>query len=75
MNRQVITEAVARGWCSPKNSAKQMDSDLAEAIIEEVYDADIMPNLGFATTGQLLEELSARAEVGGYADYSTAGTD
>lgn len=29
--------AVARGWCAPENSAKEMDVDLAEAIVREVY--------------------------------------
>lgn len=33
---QQVTEAVARGWCHPKNAHKEMDADLAEAIIEEV---------------------------------------
>jgi len=31
-----ITGAVARGWCSEKNSMKVMDSDLAWAIVEEI---------------------------------------
>lgn len=38
--KDVLTEqirgAVARGWCSPKNSNKVMDADLAEAITQEV---------------------------------------
>lgn len=34
--RERVTGAVARGWCHDKNSMKEMDSDLAEAIIEEV---------------------------------------
>lgn len=28
--------AVARGWCHPKNSHKEMDADLAEAIVSEI---------------------------------------
>lgn len=28
--------AIARGWCHPKNSGKEVDADLAEAIVEEV---------------------------------------
>lgn len=28
--------AVARGWCSDANSHKEMDSDLAEAIVDEL---------------------------------------
>lgn len=31
-----ILGAVARGWCAPKNSHKEMDSDLAIAIAQEV---------------------------------------
>jgi hypothetical protein len=37
MEMSEIRGAVARGWCHPKNSAKVMDTDLAEAISEEVY--------------------------------------
>lgn len=32
-----IRGAVARGWCHEKNSAKVMDTDLAEAISQEIY--------------------------------------
>ena len=35
----VIRQAVARGWCHPKNASKEMDADLAEAIIAEVVKA------------------------------------
>ena len=28
--------AIARGWCSEKNSSKTMDSDLAMAIADEI---------------------------------------
>ena len=31
-----ILGAIARGWCSPKNSHKEMDTTLAEAIADEV---------------------------------------
>ena len=31
-----IRGAVARGWCHPKNSSKEMDVDLAEAIAQEI---------------------------------------
>lgn len=31
-----IRGAVARGWCADKNREKEMDSDLAEAIAQEV---------------------------------------
>lgn len=32
-----VRGAVARGWCAPENSHKEMDQDLAEAIVREVY--------------------------------------
>jgi hypothetical protein len=62
---------VARGWCSPKNARKVMDSDLAEAIAREVWDMLNPPNLGCATTRELLAELQARTEVDGSAGYRT----
>jgi hypothetical protein len=31
--------AVARGWCSPENSNKEMDAVLAEAVSVEVWKA------------------------------------
>ena len=33
---QQVREAVARGWCHEKNSHKEMDVDLANAIVDEV---------------------------------------
>lgn len=71
MTEQEITEAVARGWCSPKNEHKVMDSDLAYAIVEEIVKINKTPNLGYATTRELLVELSARTEVDGSANYRT----
>mgnify|MGYP003639258360 FL=1 len=35
-NREELLGAIARGWCSEKNSHKIMDSDLALAIFDEV---------------------------------------
>jgi hypothetical protein len=66
-----IREAVARGWCAEPNWGKVMDVDLAEAISQEVFKANVTPQLGCATTAELLVELAARAEIGGYADYKT----
>lgn len=66
MEMSAIRGAVARGWCDPKNSAKVMDTDLAEAISQEVHKlfiADKEPYLGCATTKELIVELAARADV------------
>ena len=38
--RNEIIGAIARGWCSPKNSHKEMDTTLAEAIAYEVRRRD-----------------------------------
>jgi hypothetical protein len=35
-NREELLGAIARGWCSEKNSHKTMDPDLALAIFDEV---------------------------------------
>ena len=35
-NREALLGAIARGWCSEKNSHKIMDSDLAVAIFDQV---------------------------------------
>ena len=39
IDRKKVLEAVARGWCSEKNSHKEMDVDLGEAITDEVVAA------------------------------------
>jgi hypothetical protein len=47
-------------------------------IFEATYESANIPEdplLGLATTRQLLSELQARAEVGGYADYSPVDDD
>lgn len=36
INREELLGAIARGWCSEKNSHKTMDPDLALAIFNEV---------------------------------------
>ena len=36
--KEQVMQAVARGWCSEKNSQKTMDSDLAIAITEEIME-------------------------------------
>ena len=46
-----IVQAVARGWCSPRNSHKEMDADLASSIAVEVDQL-----LGRADDGAKLKE-------------------
>jgi len=71
-----IVGAVARGWCSEKNSEKTMDPDLAMAITEEIetlLKTDIHPKLGCATTRRIIEELVARLNID--LDYRTIDSD
>lgn len=58
-----LREAVARGWCHPDTEHLIIDPILAEAIIAEVWKIDKTPNLGCATTAQLINELQARSMV------------
>jgi hypothetical protein len=37
LTRELIAQAVARGWCSKANELKEMDVDLADAIVAEVW--------------------------------------
>lgn len=63
MDLSQIQEAVARGWGVPPNTSKTMDPDLALGIAQEVHKsflADKTPNLGCATTNELIEEIKAR---------------
>ena len=39
MSKILVTQAIARGWCSPKNSHKILDVDLAVAIADEIMAA------------------------------------
>ncbi len=70
-HKESIMQAVARGWCSDENSSKTMDTDLAMAITEEILKLPCEPNLGCATSGELLEEIKARIEREGNLDYRT----
>lgn len=62
-------ELAATAWCKAKTKKKAMDVLLAEEfakiLVEEMY----APNLGCATTRELLKELTARSNL----DYSTIG--
>lgn len=69
-----IRGAIARGWGHPKTQNKVMDVDLAEAIcleIEDLFANFKEPQLGCATTRELLNEIKVRIEVNGKLDYRT----
>ena len=66
-------QKAAQCWCDPETGMIEMDSRLAEAfakrLVVEMYES----RLGCATTAEMLTELAARAEMGGYAEYRTIG--
>jgi hypothetical protein len=54
-------------WTTPTTSHKTMDVELAE-VFAKILDAEMSkPNLGCATTGQLLDEIRSRVNC----EYST----
>lgn len=73
MSTQFARKKAAQAWCKEKTKHLTMQPELAEAfadILDEIWQKAW---LGNATTGKLLAELQARAELGGYIDYKTTG--
>ena len=75
MATELSRQKAAQAWCKESTSAIEMDVVLAEAFAEILDEIWSKPWLGNATTGELLNELRVRAEVGGYADYKTVGEE
>jgi hypothetical protein len=71
MIRKELVGAVARGWCHPDTEHLVMDEKLAYAIVDEVEKIDNTPNLGCATTMELVDELKTRIEMNGTSSYRT----
>ena len=44
--REEVMQAVARGWCHPKNEKKTMDVDLALAITDEILSIETQETNG-----------------------------
>lgn len=74
MKIEEIMGAVARGWCSRGNENKVMDVTLAEGISREVailFREFKEPQLGCATTEELLDEIKARIALNCELNYRT----
>jgi hypothetical protein len=67
----LIEQAISRGYCTSRNCKKILDPDLVEDMANEVFKANIFPQLGCATTRELLDEITARIEVDEKLDYKT----
>lgn len=70
LSNWAIEKAVG-AWTTEKTSHKVMDEELAFEFAKIIERIGSRPWLGNATTKELLEELTARAEVGGYSSYKT----
>jgi len=64
-------QEAAQAWCGEKTSRKTMDIDLAEEFAKILVKYMYEPHLGCATTGELIDELKARFDLG----YKTIGDD
>ena len=78
MASSVALQKAAQAWGTKKTTCKEMDADLCEAfadIIDQINQFPAQPNLGCATTRELLDEIKARIEVDGNLDYRTVDSD
>ena len=73
MATELARQKAAQAWCADATSGIEMDVRLAEAFAEILDDVWSKPWLGNATTAELIDELRARAELGGYSAYRTVG--
>lgn len=71
MTTELARHKAAQAWCKETTKHKEMDAELAEAFAEILDEILSRPWLGNATTGELLEELTVRAEIHGYSKYRT----
>lgn len=60
MTKETIREAVLRGFRRESNGSLRSNLDTIEAIVDEVWQVDLTPTLGNASTIQLVSELDAR---------------
>lgn len=75
MASEFALQRSAQAWTTPETSNTVMDTALAKAFADILDDETSKPLLGNATTGELLDELRARAEVGGVLNYRTVDGD
>ncbi len=64
-------QKAAQCWCTLETGHIEMIPELAEAFANEIDEIWDCAWLGNATTAELLKELQARAELGGYANSKT----
>ena len=67
-------EKSALAWCTDKTKKLVMNTDLA-FVFAEILDKENKPNLGLATTNELIQEIKARIEMDGKLYYRTVDGD
>jgi len=56
-------EEAAKAWCKSDTCMKIMDTTLCMAFAEILNEFGSKPHLGYATTKELIDELSARSNL------------
>jgi len=71
LNRRMkfARQRAAQAWCDKATEKLVFDSVLAESFSKLLVEDMYAPHLGCATTGEMLEEISARVDL----DYKTLG--
>ena len=74
MASEKALQRVGIAWTTPETEHITLDSALGIAfanIVDEIWAEDIKPNLGCATTGELIDEIRARVELNDTINYRT----
>lgn len=69
---QLAIQYAMKAWSQKETSHIEVDTRIAQEFAITVDEILSKPWLGNATTKELIEELQARADVGGYANYKTS---
>ena len=70
--KTLALQTAAQAWCEPTTENKVMDHELAKVFADILVRETWKPNLGCATTKELLEEITARIDD---LDYKTIDDD
>ena len=68
-------QRAAQAWCSPVTEKIEMDARLASEFATILFEEMNKPNLGGATTAEIIDELRARIELDGKLEYRTVDID
>jgi len=78
MASEAALQRVGVAWTTPETEHITLNPALGVAfadIVDEIWAEVAKPNLGCATTRELIEEITARIEIDGNLDYKTVDSD